>query len=366
MANIYIPRNPDDLTPECLTHILRDAGVIEHGRVTGVSAGGSTDSEGLTGLTTRIRLEYDTRAPRAPVSLIAKCSSAIREMRERPNTQAAYQREVRFYKEIADTVPLRTPRCYHADIDTESGDHIILLEDLYPARGGNRTRGCSREQAELAIHRIAGFHAAWWESGKLDTVDWLGGVARQPTDCELRVKHAEWWPVFLRKTKGVLPESSREVGSVLGEYRGRILSHANGHPRSLVHSDYNLDNMLFGDADSGIPFAVVDWQFVRRGHPIFDVGLFLCQNLEQDLRRKIEHDLLSIYVDTLGEHGVSYPVSELETDYCYCILQRYGALISTIAAMPFTPEQIQMHIDVLLPRCLSALDDNNAERVIQE
>jgi hypothetical protein len=37
MAHKDIPRNPEDLTPEWLTHVLHDVGVIEHGRVTGVS-----------------------------------------------------------------------------------------------------------------------------------------------------------------------------------------------------------------------------------------------------------------------------------------------------------------------------------------
>ena len=39
------------------------------------------------------------------------------------------------------------------------------------------------------------------------------------------------------------------------------------------------------------------------------------------------------------------------------------SLITTIEAMPFSPEQIQMHIDMLLPRCISAIEHNLADNL---
>ncbi len=52
-------------------------------------------------------------------------------------------------------------------------------------------------------------------------------------------------------------------------------------------------------------------------------------------------------------------------DYRYCLLQRFGALISTIAAMPFSQEQLRLHVDVLLPRNSAAILDSGAGELLQ-
>jgi hypothetical protein len=114
--------------------------------------------------------------------------------------------------------------------------------------------------------------------------------------------------------------------------------------------------MLFG-ADGGA-FYVVDWQFVKRGRGIWDVAYFLSQNLVPNDRRAIEMDLLRDYVRILIDRGVTtYSFEDAWHDYKLSLLHRLGALISTIAAMPFTEEQIKMHVDVLLPRAISAILD---------
>ena len=41
--------------------------------------------------------------------MIAKLSATSTEMRQRPNTIAAYEREVRFYQRLADQTSLPTP-----------------------------------------------------------------------------------------------------------------------------------------------------------------------------------------------------------------------------------------------------------------
>ena len=70
-------------------------------------------------------------------------------------------------------------------------------------------------------------------------------------------------------------------------------------------------------------------------------------------------DLLATYHRVLSEGGVrDYPFEQCLHDYRLSLLRRFGSLISTIAAMPFTREQIELHVDVLLPRCCAALLDH--------
>jgi hypothetical protein len=282
-------------------------------------------------------------------------------MRERPNTRAAYEREVRFYEQLAPRTRLRTPTYFYGDVDTVSGWHILLLEDLAPAHCGSRVDGCTQAQAKLIIEEVAHFHADWWESPQLSQIDWLF-EKHTASDEELGRLHSGWWPIFLGKVRESLPNTLIEIGERLGEHRGRIARHLfETSPRTVVHADYQLDNLMFGSFTGGRPFAVVDWQFVRLGRGIWDVAYFLCQNLTPRDRRAIEPDILLQYQGILADNGVrDYGSDQVLKDYRLSLLHRFGALISTIAAMPFSKDQIRMHVDVLLPRNIAAILDQEA------
>ena len=58
--------------------------------------------------------------------------------------------------------------------------------------------------------------------------------------------------------------------------------------------------------------------------------------------------------------NTTYSFEDAMHDYKLSLLHRLGALISTISVMPFTEEQIKMHVDVLLPRAVSAILDHDA------
>ena len=76
-----------------------------------------------------------------------------------------YRSEVRFYTEIADTVDVRAPACFYAEMSTDPdrpGDFTLLLEDLAPRRQGDQIAGCTVEQARDAVLNLAGLHAPRW------------------------------------------------------------------------------------------------------------------------------------------------------------------------------------------------------------
>ncbi|GAB4454159.1 MAG: hypothetical protein OHK0029_08440 [Armatimonadaceae bacterium] len=356
---------PEDVTTDWLNSVLEAAAVRKEAVVTQFRVTPLAEDKGFFGQIVRLHLTYDREAEAAPQRLIAKFSSANPEMRQRPGTRAAYEREVRFYRELAHRTSLPTPRCYFGEIERATGFHTLLLEDLTPAQNGSRVAGCTAEQARLAIREIARFHADWWESPALDTLDWL---PNQLADGDaLRRKHEEWWKAFLVQAGAELPDAVREVGEKLGFWRGAIANRLfHDAPCTLIHRDYHLDNMFFVSAPAQMPFAVVDWQAICRGRGMWDVGYFLCQNLEPEPRRAVEKKVVTEYHQTLCQGGVTnYSLSDCWDDYRFAILQRFGALISTIAVMPFTPEQRQMHVDILLPRNIAALRDWDAGAVLK-
>ncbi|MCH7802314.1 MAG: phosphotransferase, partial [Chloroflexi bacterium] len=257
-----IPSGPDAITAGWLTSVLREGGAIDRANVVSVSAGPIADARGLTSQMNRLSVNYDLKEADAPRSIIAKFSSPTPEMRNRPDTIFAYEREVRFYQQIAHKTTLPTPTFYYGDIDTETGIHVLLLGDLAPAVSGSRVAGCSPEQAEMAVRHIARFHAEWWESPQLERVSWLSDARDPCHDPDAaRAEYEQWWPLFSEKTRNLLPDPIREIGERFGLHRSEIENHLfNTSPRTLSHGDYHLGNLVFGTPEEGGPFAVVDWQ----------------------------------------------------------------------------------------------------------
>ncbi|MEZ4520770.1 MAG: phosphotransferase [Thermomicrobiales bacterium] len=362
---LNIPGTETGLTPEWLTSALRASSTIGHETVVAaVETEPVGNDMGFFSQLSRLRLDYEGPQNGAPLKMIAKLSAASPELRQRPNTVGRYESEVRFYQHLAGQTTLPVPACYYADIEIESGYHVLLLEDLAPAQPGSKHAGATAEQAELAVTSIAAFHAIWWESPRMAELEWL--VDPSFDHDELVEAHAGWWPEFLRKAGHQLPDEMIALGERLGHYRAELFEKLwFTAPRTLTHADYSLGNMLFASPDSGRPFTVIDWQSVSRRRGTWDVAWFFSQNMEPNRRAAIEMDLLERYVEILADNGVrGYDFDQCHHDYKLCLLHRFGSLISTIAAMPFTPDQIQMHIDVLLPRNIAAILDNDAASLL--
>lgn len=64
-----------------------------------------------------------------------------------------YEREVRFYTDIAPGLEGPVAQCYHAAYDPDSGAFDLVLSDAAPAVVGDEIRGASPDQARLALTR---------------------------------------------------------------------------------------------------------------------------------------------------------------------------------------------------------------------
>lgn len=366
-VSLPIPASSAELTTDWLTQALRAGGVIDRANVSVFAVDAPGGAAGLYGQTVRVTLGYDRDEAGLPPSLIAKFSSATPQMRA--GAIAAYAKEVHFYREMAPHTSLPTPACYYADIDPASYLHVILLEDMAPAVSGSRLAGCSEKQARLAVGHIADFHAFWWEHPRLAEMSWLPDPDFGQNPSAQQSVYEGWWPRFLENLGEMrLPDPIRAIGENFGRHRARIEHHLfNAPPRTLVHGDYHLGNLLFASEEGGVPFAVIDWQLLRRGRAVRDVAYFLSENLLPAARRAVEMELLTDYHRRLLAGGVqNYTFSDCMTDYRLALLQRFRALVSTIAVMPFTPAERQMHVDVLLPRNIAAILDHNPGELIHD
>src|SRR5277367_3698742 len=103
-----------------LTARLREAGSLRESRVTGFST--QSVGNGLVGTSVRFSLQYNAPEPGAPTSVVGKFPSDDPTSRQSGAGMRLYLREVNFYRHIAPTVSIHTPRVYASGFDPGSHD----------------------------------------------------------------------------------------------------------------------------------------------------------------------------------------------------------------------------------------------------
>lgn len=303
MTMTSIPQTVEALTPSWLTAALRQGDYIDDATVTGVQAETVGVGVGILCLLTRLTLQYDHPVPGAPATLIAKIPSPDPQTRGLANVFRFYEREVRFYRDLAADVSLPTPHCYFSALDEGSGDFVLLLEDLGAARLGDQLAGCSADDAKLAIVELAKMHAAWWNHPRLDSLTWMP-VTSDPLNKAGMMLYPTAWPLFVERLGAQCPPEVLRIGEKLQPHFNAMLDLFSEGPRTLLHGDYRLDNLFFATKPGDVPLRVIDWQIAMRGIGTYDVGYLMSQSLDVEVRRAHEMEILRLYHTTLSENGV--------------------------------------------------------------
>jgi hypothetical protein len=261
----------------------------------------------------RLALTYD-REVDAPASVVAKLPSSNETSRATGMAMRTYEVEVRFYQQLAADLPVRSPRCHHAEIDLGSGDFVLLLEDLAPAEQGDQVAGCTVEEARLVLAEAARLHAPRWGDPTLDRLDWAVRWSQESQDA-MHAMLTVLWPNFVARYGDDLDDDVVAMGSRFIAGLGAYYAHR-PEPHTVIHNDFRLDNLLFGTPEGGPPVAVVDWQTVGGGPALGDVSDFVGTGLGVGDRRNHEEDLVRGYHEALLASGVEgYAWDRCWSDY---------------------------------------------------
>jgi len=359
MGSPKIPSGPNDLTPEWLTKALRHGGALGAASVTGIEQRIIGEGAGFIGQLAHLSLQYDKPEPGAPRTLIAKLPAAAQENREVAMFFRFYEREVNFYDEIAEQVELRTPRRYFGAFEPESGDYVLLLEDLSPGVVGDQLAGCRIEQARLAIGELAKFHATWWEHPKLPELTWMPGIDDDWYIESVEQGYQDAWEPFVEQFGGQLSPKMRTVAEQFVHHIRTTMQGLSRPPVTIVHGDYRLDNLFFGCP--GAPIAVIDWQIANRGHGVFDVAYFVAGTLPSADRKAVERDLVRLYHETLVGHGVrGYDYDRCWEDYRQSILLLLVYAVIAIGSLDMANERGVELFTMIMNRTMAAIEDLKA------
>jgi len=245
----------------------------------------------------RLSLRYaDGPNASGPASVVLKVAASDPTSRQTGLALGLYEREVRFYTDVAPRLGPAVAHCYDAQIDLDTGTFHLLIGDAAPATVGDEIAGASIDQARLAVDALARLQAPLLGDAALADAPWLNRAA--PLNQGLITG---LYAGFTDRYRDTLTAEQRVVcDRLVDSFDGYLAAEsAPERPQGVVHGDYRLDNLLFGTAEAP-PVTVVDWQTVSWGPALTDLSYFLGGALPVELRRAHQEELLRAYHTGLG------------------------------------------------------------------
>ena len=263
-------------------------------------------------------------------SVIAKCPSHEELNRQTARAFHLYDKEVSFYRFLASDVPVRTPKCYFAQRD-EDDNFLLLLEDLSPAADINQFTRISLEVAKEGLRALAGLHGATVMKSELHRSPWLHVESEEEKSRNLAMLSTVI-DMFRDRLGQQVDDETLKTVTTLKESIQLYGGYSPPKP-CVIHGDFRTDNLLIDALNGGVPLAVVDWQNVAVGCPMFDVAYFLVTSLTKDDCETYEGELIDFYLERLRDSGVNYPRELARHEYARYTLQPVViALAGTVMA----------------------------------
>lgn len=276
---------PEDVTTKWLADVLR-TGQIASFTSTRIGTGQVSDCY-------RLDIQYEPEA-HGPNSVILKVAASNPISRATALRLGLYEREVRFYEEMVNTIKGPLSTCYYASWDDDT--FSLLLSDARPAVVGDDIQGASIEQAKLAVTELGRIQGPFLRESSLIQAPWLH---RAPiTQALLSTLFTGFSERFNNRLSEEHLNVCRKFVSAFDAFQE--IQRNSGNLIGLVHGDYRLDNLLFGEDGADRSLTVVDWQTVFAGSVMTDFAYFVGCSLTIDDRRNHIHELLDLYLGALG------------------------------------------------------------------
>ena len=356
MARLSIPKSLHEVTPSWLTEALHYKLPSTDASVKSYTAESIGEGKGFMNQITRLRLSYDNEPKDLPREVILKLPSTDPDLRAISEMLGVYQREVRFYEEIAANANLPTPYSYFSAADPATGHTVILLEDLGNAGQGDSVVGCSQKDAQLAISQLAKFHASWWENPQLEHLDWM--PLKDAESSIYQELYAHSWKRFVQIAGDGMPGELRELGGRLSQHIPTVKAKLTVPPRTIVHGDYRLDNCFLGTPTNSQSIVVFDWEYCARGRGTYDVATFISEAFPPQRRRNEEMSLLRMYHSLLIEDGIqNYSYEDCLLDYRLSMLEIFMFWISAGGYCDFEGDRATIFLHNSLERFNAAIAD---------
>lgn len=311
-----------------------------------------------------------TRKLNQTLQVICKMPPVSAERREMQMSKDAFRREIYIYTEylpylvefqkskgiaIEDQF-FHFPKCYYGTIDENTGDAIIIMEDLREGKYSMypKTKPMTYEYCRFVMEAFGKYHGLSLAIQKSNPARFDRFRYAVPDFMHLIMLDEPIQPMWdsgFGTSLSALGDSDEDkdvrerVLNLKANTREILLDFAlnTGYPYSVItHGDAWINNFMFLHDVNGKPRQIVmlDWQIARYGSPVLDLTYFLFISTDKALRDKYWNQLIGLYYDTLtntiNQAGLDgrqvFPFEELQRQLKY--YGRYGLLMS-LMLVPF-------------------------------
>ena len=350
MSDTRFPISPEQMTASWLGSAL---GV----EIASVEVEPVGEGAGFAGSVYRLRLEYEDSETGLPETLIWKTVSGDAQTRGFLTTLGVYEREARFYSQLAGGLQI-APRSYFSQFDAEEGTFCLLIEDVSYIRPGDQIQGCTFEEALAVIREAARLHSMFWAEQPDEGLGWVptfdGGSGY------FERMHSAAWRQLERTMEGI-PEGLIEAAQRIGPRVSDVKARLSRPPLTFTHGDLRLDNIFFGRDLGGDGIKLIDWQAIRRGRGAYDLAYFLSTSVPAEMRKLRQDELIEAYLETLREGGVEgYSVEDCRDDFGWALLDIVTFVGIIGSTLDFQSDRGLELANTIMSRLSHAVEDNSA------
>jgi len=231
--------------------------------------------------------------------------------------------------------------------DDQLDRSVLLLEDRCDLEAGDLIVGATDVRARALVEVASEWHALFWGDPDAAVRSWCEG---RDDWMERVLPHV---PEFLAGGLPVTAAVRAALESMPADLAGHFGVLCTG-PQTLVHGDLHLDNVLF---DGDVPI-VIDWPGHRRGSAAIDLVRLLVETLRVEDRRRLQPDLLDLWLRCMEAGGV-----RVEPDWLEASLRSAAVwlVVATTGWYTADPEPTHPRIaplrDTVMTRGLALLDE---------
>ena len=269
--DVSFPTCPDELNGEWLSNALGKS--VENFKTRPIGGG-----KGNLGDLVLVSLENDEQ-------VVAKFAANREEALNAAKRSGLFEREIKFYLELAPKLDLRLPALFASDYDPSSAYFIMLLEYLEPVQDSDSISGIGIEHTRQLLTELSKLHT---QGRDLVETPWVQTMISQDRINNLTIMIEKGWPV-LQEICGELVDPLKEI-NLLARFL-ETMSYLNTLDQTIVHGDVKPDNLII--SNQGV--AIIDWQGFGTGPPAWDIAYCMCQCLTTEERRLYESELLDNY-----------------------------------------------------------------------
>ena len=312
--------------------------------------------DGMGQLSTLVLSDVECRSGETR-QMVIKLHANIPDMHDIGLRYGHYESEVNFYNRLADDVPIRTPDIYVSTMDPDNQRVLIIMESFADWHSPDQISGASREEITTATEHLAGLTARYWGGTIREQHGWLRNL-RSPCYANLPEDYLGCVDITLERIGAGMPDSSeRTARRIGGNFRAVMEDQCMG-PQALAHWDYRVENLFYGPNDQ---FAVIDWQLMMVTNPATDLAYLISSNIDTELRRTLERDLMVSYLENLRRAGVAdYDLNDLERDYRRALLAVSGIPIIGGSGFDMENQRSKTLFTTLGARMFQAIEDWDA------